>query len=551
MRTYHHWEQGGSLPSGSDFLHDPLLNKGTAFTEAERDKLGLRGLLPPRVLTQEQQLDRIYENYRRKGTDMDRYIFLMELHDRNERLFYRAILGKLEEMMPIIYTPVVGEACKKFTQIFRRTRGMYISKRDRGQIKEVLQNWPESDIRVIVVTDGERILGLGDLGAGGMGISIGKLTLYTACAGVHPAQCLPITVDVGTNNGDLLSDPLYIGLPEPRIRGEEYDAFIEEFVTAVYEVFPNVLLQFEDFGNQNAFRLLGKYRDQYCTFNDDIQGTAAVTLSGMLSAEKMGGLPLEEQRVVFLGAGEAAVGIADLLFTSMRKRGLGEAAARQRLWLVDSKGLVVKSRTDLREHKLPYAHAHDEVGSLDEVIDAVKPTALIGVSGQPQTFTEDIIGKMSKLNERPIIFALSNPTSKAECTAEQAYKHSKGRAIFASGSPFAPVEYDGRRYVPGQSNNAYIFPGMGLGIIACGAKRVTDSMFYAAAQCLANQSTEESLSQGCAFPPLSQIRVVSLNIACEVAEVAYEEGLAAVPRPCDLREHIKTLVFEPDYLSYV
>jgi malate dehydrogenase (oxaloacetate-decarboxylating)(NADP+) len=384
-----------------------------------------------------------------------------------------------------------------------------------------------------------------------MGIPVGKLALYTACAGVHPAQCLPVTLDVGTNNERLLNDPLYIGLRQRRLRGQAYDALVDEFMTATQEVFPHVLVQFEDFANINAFRLLNKYRDQVCTFNDDIQGTGSVALAGLYSALRITGRQLTEQKVLFQGAGEAAVGIADLIVAAMVGEGLPEEQARGRCWLVDSGGLVVKSRTGLAEHKSPYAHAHPPLPDFLTAVESLGPTAIVGVSGQFGAFTRPVLETMARLNERPIIFALSNPTSKAECTAEQAYTWTKGRAIFASGSPFAPVTLGGKTYVPGQGNNAYIFPGVGLGAIACGARLVTDEMFFASAQVLANEVSEADLEQGRIYPPLAAIRKVSAAIAVAVAEVAYRRGLASQPKPDDLLAHIEAHMYAPRYRSYV
>jgi malate dehydrogenase (oxaloacetate-decarboxylating)(NADP+) len=539
------------IPTGEELLHDSSLNKGTAFTEEERDALGLRGLLPPRVFTIEQQVGRVMENYKRKPTDLERFIHLSALQDRNETLFYKVIMDHIVELMPIIYTPVVGKACQEYGHIYRSARGVFITKRDKGRMSAVLRNWRTTETRVIVVTDGERILGLGDLGANGMGIPVGKLCLYTACAGVDPQLCLPITLDVGTNNESLLNDPLYLGIKEKRLRGAEYDEVIEEFVQAVQEVFPTCLLQWEDFGNKNAFRILRKYRDRICTFNDDIQGTASVALAGIYSALRITRGKLAEQKFVFLGGGEAAVGISDLIVSAMVADGLSHEEAKKRCWLVDSKGLVVKSRDDLQEHKLGYAHAHEPVRDLLAAVKSLKPTALIGVSGQPSNFTEDIVRTMGEINEQPIIFALSNPTSKAECTAEEAYKWTGGRAIFASGSPFDPVKFGGKRYVPGQGNNAYVFPGVGLGCVACGAKHVTDEMFFEAAKALAGLVTDEELKHGCIYPPLTKIREVSGVIAAAVAEVAYNRDLATFPRPSDLLEHAKAQMYWPVYPTYV
>jgi malate dehydrogenase (oxaloacetate-decarboxylating)(NADP+) len=540
-----------SIPHGALLLHEPALNKGTAFTEAERDALDLRGLLPPRVFTMRDQETRILENFHLQSTPLEKFVFMTALQDRNETLFYRTVLDNTAEMMPIIYTPTVGEACQQWGHIYRRARGLYVSRNDKGRVREILRNWPGREVDVIVVTDGERILGLGDQGAQGMGIPIGKLALYTALAGIHPQRSLPVTLDVGTNNAQLLSDPLYPGILERRLRGPEYEALVDEFVMAVQETFPGVLLQFEDFATENAIHLLAKYRNKICTFNDDIQGTAGVTLAGLIAANRLTKRPLKDERILFYGAGEAASGIGNLIVSALVKQGMSPDDARHHIWFVDSKGLVVKSRADLAEHKKPYAHEHESIKALDAIVDALKPTCLIGVSGQPQTFTEYILKRMGEFNERPMIFSLSNPTAKSECTAEQAYRHTDGRAIFASGSPFPTVEYQGRTLVPGQGNNAYVFPGLGLGVIASRARHVTDEMFYVAADTLAHLVTQEYLDQGTIFPPLSRIREVSGAIATAVAQEAYDSGLATVPKPKDLGAYVRSLMYQPDYRSYV
>jgi malate dehydrogenase (oxaloacetate-decarboxylating)(NADP+) len=537
------------LPIGVDLLHNPLYNHGTAFTEAERDTYKLRGLLPPRVITQEQQVQRALENFGKKPNDLEKYIYLIGLEDRNETLFYRLVMDNLEEMMPIIYTPTVGKACQEYAHIFRRPRGLYISAEDKGRVAEVLANWPHDNVEVIVVTDGERILGLGDQGANGMGIPVGKLSLYTACAGIDPAKTLPITLDVGTENERLLNDPIYIGLPRQRLRGAEYDALVDEFMTAVFQRYPEVMVQFEDFANLNAFRLLHKYRNQYCTFNDDIQGTASVTLSGIYSALRLTGGKLTEQKLLFLGAGEAGIGIADLIVSAMMDEGLTEAEARQRCWFVDSRGLVESTRTNLAEHKRPYAHTFAPQADLLAAVQALRPTALIGVSGQGGKFTQPIVEAMAALNEQPIIFSLSNPTANSECTAEQAYRWTNGQAIFASGSPFDPVELNGRTYVPGQGNNSYIFPGVGLGVVATKARHVPDAMFMAAARTLASLVTEDDLVQGRVYPSLTRIREVSASIGTAVAEVAYAQNLARVARPADLPAYIEAQMYQPRYAN--
>jgi malate dehydrogenase (oxaloacetate-decarboxylating)(NADP+) len=539
------------FPRGAALMRDPTLNKGTAFSEAERDMLGLRGLLPPHVATQEEQVMRVLENFRRLQTSLAKYIMLESLQDRNEALFYRVILENPDEMMPIIYTPTVGLACQQFGHIFRRPRGLYVSAADRGRIQQVLSNWPYREASIIVVTDGERILGLGDLGANGMGIPIGKLALYTACAGVHPRRCLPVMLDVGTNNEALISDPLYVGTRRKRMAGAEFDELVEEFIEATQAVFPGILVQFEDFANHNAFRLLKRYRDRICSFNDDIQGTASVTVAGIFSALRVTRKKMSEQTFLCLGAGEAATGISDLLVAAMQADGLSEQQARGRCWLVDSKGLVVAERKDLAEHKKPYAHPHAPVGDFLGSVKALKPTAIIGVGATPNTFTREVIETMTQLNERPIVFALSNPTSRSECTAEQAYQWSNGKALFASGSPFDPVDFNGRRYVPRQGNNSYIFPGVGLGATAVRATRVTDEMFMAAARALAETVTTSDLDQGSLYPPLQSIRAASLCVATAVAEVVFQQGLADMDRPGDLTEFIREQMYSPEYPSYV
>jgi malate dehydrogenase (oxaloacetate-decarboxylating)(NADP+) len=539
------------FPRGKALLHDPSLNKGTVFNAAEREALGLHGLLPPRIFSPAQRALHIINNVRRKSTDFDKYLYLAGLQNRNENLFYRVLIDNMQELMPIIYTPTVGQACQEFSRIFSEPRGIFITKNDRGRVKKVLKNWPRKNVRVIVVTDGERILGLGDLGSNGMGIPIGKLSLYTACAGIDPDACLPVMIDVGTNNQKLLSAPDYIGLPEPRLRGKEYDSLIDEFMTAASKRFPNVMIQFEDFGNLNAFRLLEKYQNKYCMFNDDMQGTASVTLAGLYSALRITGGKLSAQRILFLGAGEAAIGIGNLVSSVMVKEGLSVEAARRNCWFVDSKGLVASGRTDLPEHKRPYAHDYPFHKDLLSAVEAVRPTAIIGVSGQPNTFTPAVLTAMSKINERPIVFALSNPTSKAECTAEEAYRYTDKRAIFASGSPFPTVVIDGQTFVPGQANNAYIFPGVGLGVLASEASRVTDEMFTAAAKSLDEQVTVEDLKIGRIFPSLSRIREVSSNIALAVAKIVFERGLTSMPEPADLLGHIKSTMYDPAFEEYI
>ncbi len=539
------------FPSGVGLIRDPALNKGTSFTEKEREVLGLRGLLPPKVHTQEEQILRSLESFRRKPNDIEKYIYMISLQDRNKTLFYRLVMDYIEEMMPIIYTPTVGQACQEYGHIFRRPRGIFISAKDRGRMPELLGNWPYKDIRIIVVTDGERILGLGDLGADGMGIPVGKLALYTACAGVQPALSLPVTLDVGTENEALLNDPLYIGLKQRRLRGAAYDDFVEEFIIAVEEVFPRTLVQFEDFANIHAFPLLARYRERICCFNDDIQGTAAVTLAGIYSGLRLTGGRLRDQKFLFLGAGEAAMGAADLTVSALMGSGLTAAEARERCWFVDSHGLVVKSRSDLAGNKLRYAHDHEFIPDFLTAVETLKPTAIIGVSGKPGMFTRPVLEAMARINARPLIFSLSNPTSNTECTAAEAYTWTEGRALYASGSPFEPVIFQGRKFVPAQGNNVYIFPGVGLGVIASRARHVTDEMFFVAAKTLAAAVADHNLEQGSLYPALTKIREVSLAIATAVAEVAYERDLATRPRPDDLGAYIRDQMYEPKYRSYV
>jgi malate dehydrogenase (oxaloacetate-decarboxylating)(NADP+) len=533
-------------PRGMTLLRDPLLNKGTAFTEQERDSLGLRGLLPAHVLSMEAQAERVLTNLRSLPDDLQKYIVLNALHDRNETLFFRVVCDNIDEIQPLIYTPTVGLACQRFGHIFQRPRGLFISVNDRGRIAELMANWPYP-AKLIVVTDGERILGLGDLGANGMGIPVGKLSLYSACAGVHPELCLPVMLDVGTNNEALLNDPYYIGLRQKRLSGDAYDELVDEFVTAARETFPGVLIQFEDFANHSAFRILYKYRDKICVFNDDIQGTAAVALAGLLSALRVTGGKLTDQRVLFLGAGEAATGIADLVVSAMVAQGASEAEAIRRNWLVDSRGLVVKNRLGLTEHKLRYAHDHAPVSDFLTAIETLKPTAIIGVAAVGGAFTPEVLQAMARINDRPIVFALSNPTSKAECSAEEAYRHTEGRALFACGSPYDPVKLDGKTFVPRQGNNSYIFPGVGLGAIASETRLVTDEMFMAAARALAHLVSEADIKQGSLYPALARIREVSTHIAAAVADVAYKRGLARGQAPKDPIAYIRMQMYDPHY----
>lgn len=542
------------VASGHSLLRDPRHNKGLSFTEKERDAHYLRGLLPPVVLSQELQEKRLLQNVRQFQVPLQRYMALMDLQERNERLFYKLLIDNVEELLPVVYTPTVGEACQKYGSIFRRPQGLYISLKEKGRILELLRNWPEKSIQVIVVTDGERILGLGDLGCQGMGIPVGKLALYTALGGVRPSACLPITIDVGTNNEDLLKDEFYIGLRQKRATGQEYSDLLDEFMAAIKQHYgQKVLVQFEDFANYNAFTLLEKYRANNLVFNDDIQGTAAVVLAGLIAAQKFVSGTLADHTFLFFGAGEAGTGIAELVALEISNQSkVPVEDARKKIWLLDSKGLIVSSRKDsLQPFKKRYAHEHEPVKDLLDAVKVIKPTALIGSAGVGQSFTKKVIEAMSSINERPIILALSNPTSQSECTAEQAYSWSKGRAIFGSGSPFDPVKYNDKLFVPAQANNAYIFPGFGLGVVISGAIRVKDEMILAAAEGLADQVTPEHVDKGLIYPPFSCIRKISANIAARVAAKAYDLGLAShLPRPKDLVKYAESCMYSPIYRSY-
>ena len=535
--------------TGYRLLHNPRLNKGTAFTEAERRAWGLEGLLPAAVTNVALQVARRHAEIAALDDDLQKYLVLSDLQARNETLYYAVLMSDPATYMPIVYTPTVGEACQKFGHIFREARGIYLPISARGRLKELLSNWPEKDVRFIVVTDGERILGLGDQGAGGMGIPIGKLALYTACAGVPPQGCLPVVLDVGTNNQALLDDPLYLGLHQNRVRGEDYLAFVDEFVEAVQQLYPKCCIQWEDFANINAVPILARYRDKTCTYNDDIQGTAGVALAGIIAASPLTGLKLTEQRFLFLGAGSAATGIAQLISLAMAREGMDLAEARRRSALFDINGLLVTSRTDIAEFQKPFVQDRAPVSTFVEAVEAVRPTGIIGVSAVPKLFTREVIAAMARINQRPIIFPYSNPTSRSECTAEEAYRWSDGRAIFASGSPFPPVEIAGRRFVPGQGNNVYIFPAMGMALFATEATRVTDEMFLVAAQAVAEQVTEENLSTGLIYPPQSHILEASLHVAERIAASIFDQGLAGVPRPDDIGALIRTRVYRPAYLA--
>jgi malate dehydrogenase (oxaloacetate-decarboxylating)(NADP+) len=525
-------------------LHDKSRNKSIAFTRAERLRLGIQGLVPYAVATQAQLVARVMESLHRLPRDIDRYMALSSLQERNERLFYRTVIDHIDEILPLIYTPTVGEACREFSHIAREPKGFFITPKDRGRIARILSNWPEKDIRVIVVTDGQRILGLGDLGANGMGIPIGKLALYTACAGIPPKQCLPVMLDVGTNNADLHADVLYLGYPRKRVEGKAYLDLVEEFVAAVQKKYPGALIQFEDFLTPNAYALLNRYRGRVLCFNDDIQGTAAVVLAGVYASTRVTRRKLSDLRIMFLGAGSAATGIADLMVSALVDEGVSVDDARRSLWFVDMNGLVVSGRKDLMAHNLPYAHDHVPLGFVD-AIDAIKPHVLIGATGSPGTFTQQVVERMCAHNDRPVLFALSNPTSRAECTAEQAYSWSGGRAVFASGSPFGAVTFGDRELHPGQGNNAYVFPGIGLGAVFSRARLIPDDFFLAAARTLARLVTDKDMERGSLYPPLGAIRKISLAIAVSVAEKAFALKLARARRPRNLKSAIARLMYEP------
>ena len=547
--------------TGFDLLNQPLLNKGTAFTEAERDALHLHGLLPPHVGNLDDQVNRRLKALRRFATDFERYAFLRELQDTNETLFYALLVRHIEELLPLVYTPTVGEGCQRFSEIWRKARGLFLSYPNRHRMRDILANAYFDRVRIIVVCDGERILGLGDQGAGGMGIPIGKLALYTACAGIHPALTLPILLDVGTDNQELLADPLYIGWRHERMRGETYDAFVDDFISAVAERWPNVLLQWEDFSGANAARLLARYRDHLCTFNDDIQGTAAMAAGTLLAAIKVTGVPLSEQRIALLGGGSAGCGIASLLRRAMCEAGLPEQEARRRFFVVDRYGLLVEGMPKITDAQKPFLQPREAVATwtlqegptitLLDVMHHAKPTALIGTSGQAGAFTEDVIRCMADNVERPVIFPLSNPTSRSEATPEQLMAWTDGRALIGTGSPFSPVRWGGRTIPIDQTNNSYIFPGVGLGVLASGARRVSDAMFMAAAKALAVLSPAAKDPQDRLLPAVTELRFVSVAIANAVAHQAQLDGLAPVHDAATTAQRISSLLWKPVYSSYL
>jgi malate dehydrogenase (oxaloacetate-decarboxylating)(NADP+) len=533
--------------TGYSLIRDPRNNKGTAFTLEERRKYGLEGILPDAVETIETQILRVHGQLNSIDSPINKYIYLANLLDSNETLFFKTIISDPAKFLPLVYTPTVGEACQRFGHIARRPRGLFISIEQKDNIKSILRNWPVEDIRFTVVTDGGRILGLGDLGICGIGIPIGKLVLYTSCAGVPPEHTLPIILDVGTNNETFLNDPLYPGLRKKRIRGPEFDDFIEKFVEAVTEVFPKICIQWEDLPGVDAIRILDRYRDKVCTFNDDIQGTAAIATAGIITSNRFSGKPFTEEKILFLGAGAAAFGIADMLVYKFRKAGLTKEEAYRRVYMFDINGLLVKSRTDLAEYQKPFAHEGEQSNDFADTILKIKPTAIIGVSTVGGAFNQQVIENMSKVNERPVIFPYSNPSSHSECTAEQAYTWSKGKAIFASGSPFGPVVYNGKTYTPGQGNNVFIFPALGLAVYATEAKRVTDEMFVTAAEAVAGQVTKDDFTNGLIYPHVSDISEVSYNVAIRIAEKIFESGLAGVGKPKDISSFIKSKMYEPKY----
>ena len=532
---------------GADLLHDPTLNKSTAFTEAERKALGLVGLVPDVTESADLQMKRVMLQLGHKNTDLERYVYLMNLLDHDETLFYRTVMSDPARFLPIVYDPTIGEACLKFGHLFRGPRGMYLSIKRRGHVKEILRNWPQKDVRFICVTDGGRILGLGDLGANGMGIPIGKLQLYTAAAAVPPQVLLPMYIDAGTNNEEYLQDPLYLGLREHRPPTAELFSFVDEFMEAVQEVFPNCCVHFEDWTGVDAIHLLERYRDRYCVYNDDVQGTAGITLAGMINATKLKGTKLKDERYLFLGAGSAGIGLANLLCSALVDQGMTLKDAQSRVHLFDVHGLLESTRTDLVDFQLPYAHPHAPTRDFVAAIESIKPTTIIGVSTIGGAFTREVIEAMSRVNERPVVLALSNPTSCAECTPEQAYTWSKGKAIYAAGVPFSPVHLDGKTFLPGQANNFYIFPAVGMAVYATRAKRVTDQMFIKAASSVADQVSPELLQQGLLYPLQANILETEIKTAARVAKLVFDGGLAQVDRPADMEAFIRKHVYVPEY----
>ena len=536
---------------GSELLHDPALNKSTAYTESERQALGLVGLVPDTTESEDLQLRRVMLQLSHKTTDLDRYVYLVNLLDHDETLFYRTIMSDPARFLPIVYDPTIGDACLKFGHIFRGPRGMYLSIKRRGHVKEILRNWPVKDVRFICVTDGGRILGLGDLGANGMGIPIGKLQLYTAAAAVPPQGLMPMYLDAGTNNEQYLNDPLYLGLRERRPSTEDLYSFVDEFVEAVQEVFPKCCIHFEDWTGVDAMHLLERYRNKACVYNDDVQGTAGITLAGMINATKLKGTLLKDEKYLFLGAGSAGIGLANLLCSALVQQGMSLQDAQSRVHMFDVNGLLESTRTDLYDFQKPYAHTHAPTRDFVQAIESIRPTTIIGVSTIGGAFTQKVVEAMARVNERPVILALSNPTNHAECTAEQAYTWSKGKAIYAAGVPFPPFHMSGQTYLPGQANNFYIFPAVGMAIYATEAKRVTDSMFIEAASAVADQVPAELLKQGLLYPLQSNILETEIKTAARVAKLIFDLGLAGVARPSDMEALIRSHVYTPTYPKLV
>ena len=534
---------------GIELLQDPSLNKSTAFTETEKQTLGIVGLVPDVTETEDLQLNRVMMQLGHKSTDLDRYIYLVDLLDHNETLFYRTVMSDPARFLPIVYDPTIGEACLKFGHIYRQARGMYLSITRRDKVKEVLRNWPYKDVRFICVTDGGRILGLGDLGANGAGIPIGKLQLYTACAGVPPQYLLPMYLDAGTNNEQYLHDPLYLGMRKTRPSTDDLYSFVDEFVEAVQEVFPKCCIHFEDWTGVDAVHLLERYRHKYCVYNDDVQGTAGITLAGMINAAKLKGTQLKDEKYLFLGAGSAGIGLANLLCSALVAQGMTLKDAQSQVYMFDINGLLESTRTDLVDFQKPYAHKHAPTRDFVAAIESIKPTTIIGVSTIGGAFTQKVIEAMSRINERPVVLALSNPTEKAECTPEQAYMWSKGKAIYAAGVQFPPVHLNGQTFLPGQANNFYIFPAVGMAIFATQASRVTDQMFIEAAGAVADQVPPELLKQGLLYPLQSNILETEIQTAARVAKLVFDSGLARVPPPTDMVAFIRRHVYKPEYAA--
>ncbi len=532
---------------GIELLQDPSLNKSTAFTESEKDALGLVGLVPDVIENEDLQLQRVMMQLAQKPTDLERYIYLISLLDHNETLFYRTVMSDPARFLPIVYDPTIGEACLKFGHIYRQSRGMYLSMTRRGKVKEVLKNWPQKDVRFICVTDGGRILGLGDLGANGMGIPIGKLQLYTACAGVPPQYLMPMYLDAGTNNEQYLHDPLYLGMRKTRPSAEELYSFVDEFMEAVRKLFPKCCVHFEDWTGVDAVHLLERYRNKYCVYNDDVQGTAGIVLAGMINAARIKGKKLSDERYLFLGAGSAGIGLADLLCSAMVQEGLKLKDAQEHVYMFDINGLLETTRTDLIDFQKPYAHKHAPTRDFVKAIESIKPTTIIGVSTIGGAFTQKVIEAMSRINERPVVLALSNPTDHAECTPEQAYTWSNGKAIYAAGVSFAPVHFKGQTFLPGQANNFYVFPAIGMAVFATQASRVTDEMFIEAARAVADQVPSDLLKQGLLYPLQSNILETEIQTAARIAKLIFDSRLARVKRPADMVAFIRSHVYKPVY----